>query len=370
MIRMRALAAAALLAGGAALSACGTQPSPSPAAGHPHDAQREWRVAGDKEATADQIIDAGRPGSVATSGDRTLTTWQVQPEDDEGPSQAAWRLYDLEGARIADGKLGIVFEQGATTEVVPAPDGFVIDNYSKTPLIHVAPTGALTTIPLHAERRATRAGDVLVRAWTGDRSFYRPADHAAYRLPRTPANPQAVQLDETGRVWVMRLWSRDGDARIASAQGGVAPWTTETVDLPAGSSPTVDMAYAGGRLMFPQRSSTVAEYDEFQAIWSRSTQPGAVDHAWRSTPIARDQLTHTVTVGLDRTSTGRLLVSGESTPTLLEQADGSLRPLEVPGTTEPAPVQSVADRLYATSWSQAELYVSDDLGKSWTRVQR
>jgi hypothetical protein len=253
--------------------------------------------------------------------------------------------------------------------VVPVDDGFVIDNYTKPELIHVAPSGQLTPIPLNKKSRPTRAGDVLVREGSGDLAFYRPADHAAYRLPRVP-QPQSVQLDANGRVWVMLLWENDGDARIASALGGVAPWKTEVVDLPAGSTPTIDMAYAGGELMFPQRSSTVTEYDEFQAIWRRSTDPGAASSAWHSIPLDKDQLTRTVTVGLDMTSNGRLLVNGESTPALLEQVDGSLVPLHLPGKDQTAQVQPVGDRLYANSWQEAELYVSDDLGRTWTVVAR
>jgi hypothetical protein len=326
--RLPALVALLLLVAGTA-TACGQSPGQAPAIQHHYDAEREWRLSGDKGATADEIIDAGRPADVGTSGGRTLITWLVSPVD----------------------------------------DGFVIDNYTKPELIHVAPSGQLTPIPLNKKSRPTRAGDVLVREGSGDLAFYRPADHAAYRLPRVP-QPQSVQLDANGRVWVMLLWENDGDARIASALGGVAPWKTEVVDLPAGSTPTIDMAYAGGELMFPQRSSTVTEYDEFQAIWRRSTDPGAASSAWHSIPLDKDQLTRTVTVGLDMTSNGRLLVNGESTPALLEQVDGSLVPLHLPGKDQTAQVQPVGDRLYANSWQEAELYVSDDLGRTWTVVAR
>lgn len=363
------LVAVLLLAVGSA-TACGTEASTSSAAEHHYDAEREWTIAGDEHATADEIIDAGRPADVGTSGGRTLITWLATPEDDEGPSQGAWRLYDADGKRVADGKLGIVFEASAGAGVVPVDDGFVIDNYTKPELIHVAPSGQLTPIPLNKQARPTRAGDLLVREWSGDVAFYRPADHAAYRLPRVPREPQAVRLDDNGTVWVMLLWEKDGDARIASAPGGVAPWTTEVVDLPDRSTPTIDMAYAGGELMFPQRSSTVAEYDEFQAIWRRSTDPGTGKAAWHSIPLDKDQLTRTVTVGLTMTDQGRMLVSGESTPALLENADGSLTPLHLPDKDQAAQVQPVGDRLYANAWQEAELYVSDDLGKTWSVVAR
>jgi hypothetical protein len=368
--RLPGLAAALLLTASSAV-ACGHANGPSSAAKQSHDPEREWRVAGDKNATADEIIDAGQPADVAASGDQTLITWLANPEDDEGPSQGAWRLYDADGVRVADGKLGIVREASARAVVLGVDDGFLIQNYTSPELLHVATSGTLSTVPFRKKARPTQAGDVLL-AGQGDTGAYRPSEHTAYRLPHMPSDQwQSVQLDDDGKVWVMLPWDTDGDARIAEAQGGVAPWHTEVVDLPAGSAPTIDMAYAGGELMFPQQSTEVdddGEGDEYQAVWRRATSSEAGPTAWHSTALNSALLPKTYGLGLAKTVEGRLLVIGEGTA-LLEQADGSLQALKVPGKSGTY-VDPVGDALYAYAWKTAELYVSEDLGESWTVVDR
>lgn len=348
------------------LTGCGDRTGSTPSADGTHDAKREWRLAGDEDATADEIIDAGRPARVAASGDQTLITWLVNPEDDEGPAQGAWRLYAADGRRVADGKLGIVHEASAHAEVVGVEDGFLIENYTSPELLHLSPAGELTTVTVKDEARPTRAGDVLVRECC-EALVYRPSDHAAYALPPMPSDQwQSVRVDADGTVWVMLPWARNGDARIASAPGGVAPWTTEEVDLPDGSAPTIDMALAEGELMFPQIGASVTEFNEYQAIWRRSVDAG--NTRWRSVPLDSSLMPRTTSVSLAKTADHRVLISGDSEDTLLERADGTFATLELPG--EGARVTPVGSRLYANFWQKAELYVSEDFGETWAVVPR
>lgn len=361
MGRPRSAIATALLL----LAGCGPQTGPGPGSGRSHDAEREWQLAGDENATPDQIIDGGRPARVAASGGQTLITWVVTPEDDEGPAQGAWRLYDVAGRHVAEGKLGIVHEAGAVADVTAVDDGFLLGNYTAPALIHVSPTGALTPVSIADRSRPTQPGDVVVRECC-DAVVYRPSDRTAFQLPRMPDDQwQSVALDGAGKVWVMLPWGKRGDARVAWAQGGVEPWTTEVVDLPTGSSPTMGMALAGGQLMFPQARSSMTEFVEFQAIWRRTV--GAGGGRWRSVPFDPALLPRSIDLQLSITAGGRLLVRGDEA-TALEQPDGSFALVDTPG--DDAEVTPVGDRLYANVWHQAELYVSTDLGRTWTIVDR
>jgi len=334
-----------------------------------YDAEREWRLAGDEKATADEIIDAGRPARVASSGDQTLITWLVSPEDDEGPAQGAWRLYDADGNPLADGKLGIVYEASAHAEVVGVDDGFLIENYTSPDLLHLSPAGKLTPVPVHDTARPTQAGDVLVRECC-DPLVYRPAEHAAYELPPMPDDQwQSVQLAADGTVWVMLPRAKGGDARIASARGGIAPWTTEEVPVPAGSTATIDMTLAGGELMFPQAAAAVTEFYEYQAIWRRAVTPGG---RWRSIPLDKALLPRNTSVSLTVTAGSRILIAGDDGRTLLEQGDGTFAQVGLPDVpaSDDTYVTPVGDLLYGNVWHAAELYVSDDFGKSWAVVPR
>lgn len=177
-----ALTAVALLV----LAGCGdVRSAPSPTAAP--DTRRENEVAGDTSATADEIIEAGGPVRVAASENRTLVAWRAQFEDDEGPQQAAWRLYDGDGNRIADGKLGQVVEAGAIPELTRVPDGFLLENYTGYVLRH---------IDLDASRRSPAPWSTRSSPGSGDtRSTVTPRPGGLrYRRQvsrsRRPCNPR------------------------------------------------------------------------------------------------------------------------------------------------------------------------------------
>ena len=73
-------------------------------------------------------------------------------------------------------------------------------------------------------------------------------------LPTT--QPQAVELTSDGTVWVLLPWTERGPFRIAHAKNGKAPWTTETIPLPRGS--TTDGAHTTDQST-PERARTTLD---------------------------------------------------------------------------------------------------------------
>src|SRR5687768_14150190 len=124
--------------------------------------ETEWEVAANPRATADEIIAAGHAADIATNGDQIVVTWEVEPEDDEGPYQGAWRLYDREPLQIADGKFGTVREASARIEVTAVRGGFLLTDYAQGRLHFLDKKGKLTPAELRtAKPGSSLAGGVL-----------------------------------------------------------------------------------------------------------------------------------------------------------------------------------------------------------------
>ena len=130
-----------------------------------NDGERQWRVAADPRATADEIIDAGHAADIATNGDQMVVTWEVEPEDDEGPYQGAWRLYDREPLQIAEGKFGTVREASARIDVTAVRGGFLLTDYAKGRQHFLDRKGRLTPAALStAKPGSSLAGGVLLES--------------------------------------------------------------------------------------------------------------------------------------------------------------------------------------------------------------
>ena len=63
-------------------------------AGDVLDRSRMAAVAADEDASAADVVEAGRAVDAASSGDAVLVTYTVHQGTSEGRSAAAWRLYD------------------------------------------------------------------------------------------------------------------------------------------------------------------------------------------------------------------------------------------------------------------------------------
>jgi hypothetical protein len=343
---------------GPALSGCGSNGDPP--AGGTDEQTREWTVAADPHATPDQIIEAGRPVTVAAAHDRTLVTYLVESDDDEGPQQGAWRLYDGQDEPLVDGRLGQVREQGAVAAVDAVDDGFLVRGYTTPRLQHVTLDGRITTVPTPDTVSPAQAGDVLVEE--GDDQgwrVYRPADHTAYRLPRLPFDDvQRVALGQDGVLWVLRSWTRTA-IRLAHSAGGAAPW--QRTDLPArpGSYP-VGLTAENGRVVVPVAHGP-EESPELGALEVLDTDAGSTWHAVNPRGI---KLTQSLEPEVRVLPDGRLLVVGEDEGAWLQRASSGFAAVDLPD--DDVSVDIEGQRWFTTYPRGRRLWVSDDAGTTWT----
>lgn len=127
-------------------------------------------VARRPRATPQEIFDVGVPQSLDVRPDGSLiTSWLASADTGgEGPAQRAWRAFDAEGHRIAQGRMS------ETGDVLAVGDGFLVSSGS-VPLghvLHVGPGGALSRVSVSDRRGFPRRGDTLV---PGLASYYRPS---------------------------------------------------------------------------------------------------------------------------------------------------------------------------------------------------
>ena len=357
------------LAGLLLLAGCGDKGTSSAPAAH-HDPEREHAVAADPHATADEIIDEGQAVRVAETADQTLVAYRPESDDDEGPQQAAWRLYDDGERRVADGRLGLVREQSAIPELTAVGDGFLVESYTGHLLRRVSPAGVISGVPTVRRASPARAGDVLLEGYgdTGGRSVYRPADHAAYTLPRLPtANPQGMVVDHRGTVWVLLDW-RGRSVGVLSSPGGTGPWRRTTVPLQRDGFPE-GIAVAGDRVVVPTAHGK-GEVPGLDGIWAYPDDD--MRAGWTRTAPTGIDLDRSIGVSVDALADGRLLVVGDGGAVFLQEAADRPAFTEVglPRGSRGASVQVSGDALFATFTRDHQLYRSKDAGDSWQVVRR
>jgi hypothetical protein len=340
-----------------ALTGCGSDGT----AGRATDDQtREWRVAADPHASAAEIIETGRPVEVAAGHDRTLVTFRVGSDDDEGPQQGAWRLYDGHDDPLADGRLGQVREQEAVAAVDAVADGFLLRGYTTPQLQHVTLNGRISAVPMPGTVSRAEAGDVLVdqgedRGWR----VYRPADHTAYRLPRLPfGDVQRVALDQTGELWVLRSWTRT-TIRLAHARGA-GPWQRTDVPTTRPGSYPVGLTAENG-VVVVRVAHGPDELPELSALEVLDPRAGSTWHAVSPRGITLGQ---TLEPELRVLTDGRLLVVGQGEGAWLQRADGGFAAVDLPD--DEASVDIEGQRWFTTYPRGRRLWVSTDEGASWT----
>lgn len=329
-----------------------------------HDEQHEAEVAADADATAAEIIEAGRPQGVAAAGDVTMVVYGVSPEDDEGAPQSAWRLYDARHDPLADGSLG---RQDGATRIVGVGDGFLLIDELGPGRTFVDTAGRARPVQAVDRVRATRRGDVALWALEGQQVFYRPADHATYRLRPLPAQTQTVVIDGEGRLWAMvpaeEFGPGHGRAVVLSATAGTGPLRREVVRLDAGSAASFDLVAGADRVVFSTFTGNAAN-PRPHALLSRGLAPA---DRWTPTPV-RDVPAEHGSAALQLTGDDRVLLSGRRHR--LQQADGSWQVLDVPGNDDESRVVVVGDGLYALSSDDYSVARSDDDGARWTELAR
>jgi hypothetical protein len=352
------------------LSLCvfGCDPAPS---GSPSPARSEERVAADPHASATDIIDAGGPSAVAThdspsKAGTTLVAYVAETDTSEGPQQGAWRLYDHDGRRIADGTLGQVFEAAAVPELTVVPDGYLISAYDGPRLRHLDEDGRLSDVVRSRRSLPTRAGDVLLPRLEARNSLvYRPAEHATHRLPRLPfPDVERVALDPTGRLWAQQGWDRRS-ARFASSADGRAPWTRTRVPLSPGGEPQ-SLQVLGARVVVSTAREGSSE-PRLDALWTRPVS-GPPSGSWRRVAATGSRLRETEPV-VGTLPDGRFVVAGANQQMYLQSSTGSFTRLRPPPALGYSSLQPTGNGLYLVGSPDNRLYRSVD-GTGWDRVDR
>jgi len=347
--------------------------APGCARTHEDRAQREWRVAGDANASATEIIDAGGPVDVARNAGLTVVTWEVQPEDDEGPYQGAWRLYGSDGEAVADGRFKQVFEASGRIEVRPSGTGFVLVSYVRKQPYLLDRKGQVHR-PRKGVNLATVLGEQRATETYADLSQWRlqlPGQKRLVRWRDLPTDEPQTMVVAGGELWVLMPRTQDYETgRIAHSPNGRKPWTIEAMPNPPGTAIDAETVGASGGSLFAAavKFGTGSNGDRVDAA-SILRRPLTAKGAWQSiaaTGIDRGSMT--IGPRITQLPHGRLLASGEGA--WLSRPGGGWDPVRLP-----APDQRSAPAISATGsrlWSLGpwELHFSDDLGRTWRRFER
>lgn len=337
------------------------------------DPHREWAVAGDADASVDDVVGVGVPVAAVARGSRTLVSWRAEPDDDEGANQAVWRLYDGRGGHVAEGRLGLVSEQGAIPDLFVVPDGFLLRTYTDGSLRHITPDGTVARVPTSSRRLPAQPGDVLLKLWNDAGLLaYHPADRTAHRLPALPVrNPQGLTLDARGTLWVLEEWTRT-EARISSSPGGGGPWTRTTVPLPRRGSPMA-IGVAGDRVVVPVGTmARGAGFPTLRSVWTHPVEAPS-RAGWAHVPTSGLHLASTLEAGIaglgPEGGAAQMVLSDERGGVFVEQ-DGGFRRADLPSGAVDTSVRVSGTTMFLTGSRDHRLYRSDDAGRTWRTVAR
>lgn len=323
----------------------------------------EDEVARRSDATPAEIFAVGTPQEVGVRPDGSLITAWIASADTEGegegPMQQAWRVFDADGRRLAQGRMS---QNG---DVLAVSDGFlVLDGAldAKIRVLHVARSGRVTRVQVSDQRSYPRRGDTLV------------PDYAAYYRA------------STGRLLTSSVPTRVRQAGVAGGKNGAVSETgvlylsADPVKAPLPVAVTADRGRTWrvaqvrtGRY----RPSLIATHGDTAAIALARSIDGtgfaglSVTHdagrTWQRTGadsgLPADKYVEDLTVGAD----GRVLVGGfgtgwwRSTSTI--GASYAQVPLPRDGVSA---VRGAQDRLFAMSLTG--IWSSTDDGKYWTRL--
>ena len=322
--------------------------------------KREHRVAADPHASAAEVVEAGRPVDVAAPHDRTLVTYRVESDDDEGPQRGAWRLYDGDGKRLADGTFAQVREQDAIARVEAVPDGFLLQGYSGSRLQHVDPDGTVSPVAVSDAAAPARAGDLLVEM-SDDAGFsvYEPADRAAHPLPRMPDASGTVALDDAGTVWMVRTWTRTKIV-VSHSAGGAGPWHDILVPSRRGEYP-MGLTAERGQVVVPvgQGPDDAPRLRGLEVL-----DPAHPEDGWHEVDPADIVFRHSLDPVVSVLADGRLLVAEAMEDAWLQVPGHGFTRVGLPDPWASVKVQG--DRWFTTYPKGRRLWVSRDEGASWT----
>ncbi len=373
---LRALAATALVA---TLAACGTSTSGDGGdGGSPDgkvdrdrvDSDRMLEVADDEDATAAEVVEAGRAVDADRAGDGSLlVTYTVHNDDDEGRSAAAWRLYDAAGVPVSEGDAGVVFEGHAYAQVWGLEEGFLVQDADYPEQFHVVATdGTVTDVRTTREPMVARPGDVPVSQSDFKARLFRPETATVFRaLPDAGRDAQGWALADDGTLW-SHDWSSAGEVPVRRSAGRA--WESVPpvqLDGEGGFTSSFGLAVAGDWVAVALLGSP--DNEGYSMVTGVAVRPagGPADAPWTTVgpgPLAgrrwydvplRAVDDHTVMV--DDSDQPRFLLDLET-----QQWVGRL---ELPDPDEYSNLEVGRDGVYAFTGDTANGYFTDDLGKTW-----
>lgn len=326
-------------------------------------------VAADKEATAGQIVKAGRAVDAAHAGETVLVTYTVHNDDDEGRSAGAWRLRTTGGQTLAEGLAGVTDEGHAHPDVRAVPDGYLLHDEGGL-LWHVDTSGTRDRVRLTREPQAPRPGDVALDwapTW-----MYRPSTRTRFRAAPVPrGNWQGWTVGVGGTVWAQAEPGPGQDTVPFARSATGAPWEQVAGYRPArgqwvsgggftavGTQVAAPLITAGDQPDKATLAGVIVRASGRQADqrWRLLKAPEVSGKAWwdaHLTPVDDD----TLAVG----------TSG-SAPYLLSLRDGTWTRLEFPTSQDGWSYDAEAGDLYATHQDHADAWYTEDLGATWERL--
>lgn len=295
------------------------------------------QVAGDPDASASDIVEAGAPHAVARVEDGILMGWGVDSGgEDAGPSASAWRLTTADGTELASG-LGPRHADGdvARVDAWPLADGFLVraDEY-----LHVSLDGEVEEVPPPTDTATNTTGaDALVTYAGGYGHLYRNGRLWEYRPPGIAIR---MLLDRRGNVWIH---AAGPEPELKLLLGGSEP-AQDVATPPLQGDRHGPPTLAGDLVVLP---SLGADDNLVQLTAWRVNHP-------KQPPI------EIPTEGLDGVLAladnlleirplpdGRLVVGGFGSAWYVGTLDGRWQRLELPTDEQPWSMTTAGDRIYA-----------------------
>lgn len=351
-----------------ALAGCGSG-TDAPSGAPPVDPERMWEVAADPDATAEEIIEAGRPARLSFAGDdAVLVTFVVESEDDEGPQASAWRLYDDEGATVADGRGVRVFEASALPELWDLDDGVLVQPTEGQPTWHVVTSaGEVEEVPVVEGPTATQPDDVAL----GLPYFFRPGEGdgpgVVHRLPDLRPIGQDVfeiAIDADGGVWATP--NADGARlRVPTSTDGREPWTEVPLPVPPQTFP--DGVQVSDELVYvPLLAGNMGETLASLAVRDAAA-PAAEE--WRSVSLEGLEVQEWYGPSLDVMADGRLLLGDTGPSWFIGTEEGDWEQVDLADDGAGA-LRERDGVLYDLGTGADPVQVSEDGGETWTARAR
>lgn len=258
-----------------------------PAAAHREfvDSERMHRVAADPDAAPAEIVAvSGSARRVTVAGNGSLLLqWTAESDDDEGPSQSAWRLYSRDFHLVAEGR------KGAQLGAVGTADGFVLTSGGgdSEDYLLLPGDGKITPLPAAGAPARLARGDVLVSLHE-PLAFARPTDGSVHRVSPPPRGDGSGYLTvdpDNGTLW--SELGRHGMVVPVLHRTVNGSWITERLPVPAHAFPDGHLLTAGSAtVVLPVSGPVPGDPPEATIALAIRQEPGGWSTATWDSPSA------------------------------------------------------------------------------------